>query len=208
MMAVTATALSAKKTDTVKPSEADCRKADYIFMEAIRQQALGNDDAYFSLVQRAHDLNPDDHAAAYYLGYDIMSIAGKDSTRFDYGYRLMKNYFDLNPSDYYSSYAYGAVNDHIGNINESLRVWNKLDSLYSAKTEVALRLANALFFTRDSAAVSRTIDVYNRIERAKGKSIPLSSRKIQSYLSTQDTCLLYTSPSPRDISGSRMPSCA
>lgn len=187
MMAVTATALSAKKTDTVKPSEADCRKADYIFMEAIRQQALGNDDAYFSLVQRAHDLNPDDHAAAYYLGYDIMSIAGKDSTRFDYGYRLMKNYFDLNPSDYYSSYAYGAVNDHIGNIDESLRVWNKLDSLYPAKTEVALRLANALFFTRDSAAVSRTIDVYNRIERAKGKSIPLSSRKIQSYLSTQDT---------------------
>lgn len=126
MMAVTATALSAKKTDTVKPSEADCRKADYIFMEAIRQQALGNDDAYFSLVQRAHDLNPDDHAAAYYLGYDIMSIAGKDSTRFDYGYRLMKNYFDLNPSDYYSSYAYGAVNDHIGNINESLRVWLSL----------------------------------------------------------------------------------
>lgn len=187
MMAVMATALSAKKPDHAKPSEADCRKADYIYMEAMRQQALGNDDASFYLMQRAHELNPDDDAIAYFFGYTLMGIAGQDSVRFESGHRLMKNYFDRNPADFYTSYTYGFVNERIGNIDESLRVWNKLDSLYPAKTEVALHLANALFLTHDSAAVSRTIDVYNRIERAKGKSIPLSSRKIQSYLSTQDT---------------------
>lgn len=187
MMAVMATAMSAKKPDHAKSSEADCRKADYIYMEAMRQQALGNADASFYLMQRAHELNPDDDAIAYFFGYTLMGIAGQDSVRFESGHRLMKNYFDRNPADFYTSYTYGFVNERIGNIDESLRVWNKLDSLYPAKTEVALHLANSLFLTHDSAAVSRTIDVYNRIERAKGKSIPISSCKIQSYLFTQDT---------------------
>lgn len=187
MMAVMATAMSAKKPDYAKPSEADCRKADYIYMEAMRQQALGNDDASFYLMQRAHELNPDDDAIAYFVGYTLMGIAGQDSVRFESGHRLMKNYFDRNPADFYTSYTYGFVNERIGNIDESLRVWNKLDSLYPAKTEVALHLANSLFLTHDSAAVSRTIDVYSRIESAKGKSIPISSCKIQSYLFTQDT---------------------
>lgn len=187
MMAVMATAMSAKKPDHAKPSESDCRKADYIYMEAMRQQALGNADASFYLMQRAHELNPDDDAIAYFVGYTLMGIAGQDSVRFESGHRLMKNYFDRNPADFYTSYTYGFVNERIGNIDESLRVWNKLDSLYPAKTEVALHLANSLFLTHDSAAVSRTIDVYNRIESAKGKSIPISSCKIQSYLFTQDT---------------------
>lgn len=187
MMAVMATAMSAKKPDHAKPSEADCRKADYIYMEAMRQQALGNADASFYLMQRAHELNPDDDAIAYFVGYTLMGIAGQDSVRFESGHRLMKNYFDRNPADFYTSYTYGFVNERIGNIDESLRVWNKLDSLYPAKTEVALHLANSLFLTHDSAAVSRTIDVYSRIESAKGKSIPISSCKIQSYLFTQDT---------------------
>ena len=171
----------------VSVSESDRRKADYIFMEATRQHAIGNDDAYYVLLNRVNELNPDDHSAGYYLGYYSVMIAGNDSTRFDSGYKLMKRHFDLAPEDYYPSYTFGAINDHVGNLDQSLIVWNKLDSLYPAKTEVALRLADALFLTRDSANMLRTIDVYNGIERSHGKSIPLSSRKIRSYLSTQDT---------------------
>lgn len=168
-------------------TDADRRKADYIFMEATRQHALGNEDAYYALLRRVNELNPDDHAAGYYLGYYTVMTSGSDSLRFEDGYRLMKRHFDLAPVDYYTSYTYGAINDHVGRNGEALRVWNVLDSLYPAKTEVALRLADALFQSRDSAAVRRTVDVYNRIERTQGKSIPLASRKIRSYLSTQDT---------------------
>lgn len=178
---------SGKPTRKDQPSDADRRKADYIFMEATRQHALGNDDSYYVLLKRVNELNPDDHAAAYYLGYYSVMTAGNDSTRFDEGYDMMKRHFDLAPSDYYSSYTYGVINDHLGLVDESLRVWNTLDSLYPAKTEVTLRLADALFHTGDSADMRRTIDVYNRIERTQGKSIPLASRKIRSYLSTQDT---------------------
>ena len=38
-----------------KPEGADRRKADYIFMEAQRQSAIGNTDAYNDLLRRAYD---------------------------------------------------------------------------------------------------------------------------------------------------------
>lgn len=34
------------------------RKADYYYMEAMRQNALGNKDAYYELLRRCHDLDP------------------------------------------------------------------------------------------------------------------------------------------------------
>ena len=39
-------------------SEASSRKADYVFMEAMRQNTIGNDDAYFELLAAAHRLHP------------------------------------------------------------------------------------------------------------------------------------------------------
>ena len=41
------------ETDTYTP---DQRKADYIFMGALKQNALNNEDAYFELMRRAYAL--------------------------------------------------------------------------------------------------------------------------------------------------------
>lgn len=173
--------------DKKKSNETNERKADYVFMEATRQHALGNDDAYYDLLRRAHEINPTDDAIGYYVGYYNVMLAKGDSTSFVDGYRLMQQHFDKAPEDYYSSYTYGAISDHVGNVEESLRVWMTLGTLFPDKTEVALRLADALTQSGDSTNVRRTINVYDGLEKKLGKSIPLSSRKIRSYLALQDT---------------------
>ena len=52
-----------------------------------------------------------------------------------------------------------------------------------------------------------TNDIYNFIEGTldKSESILIHSARGQSRASTVIACLLYTSPSPRDLSTSRMP---
>ena len=45
---------------TVRDTEADERKSDYIFMEGLRQHQAGNDDAYYELLRREFELNPGD----------------------------------------------------------------------------------------------------------------------------------------------------
>ena len=58
---------------------ADRRKADYIFMEAMRQNALGNDDAFFELLRRAHELDPSDTQPGMTLGYYYMALGQEDT---------------------------------------------------------------------------------------------------------------------------------
>lgn len=178
------------------------RKADYVFMEAQRQSALGNTDAYYDLLRRAYSLNPNDHTIGFYVGYFDLTTAGNDSTRFNNGYNLMKRHFDAQPDDYYNSFMYGTVNDRLRKSNESVHVWTVLDSLYPTKLEAAFKLADALSLRQDSLSLKKAIGIYERLETTKGKSIPLSSRKMRTFMATQDTMaviseakdLLATSP--------------
>lgn len=182
--------------------KSDIDKADYIFMEAQRQSALGNVDAYFDLLHRAHSLNPADHTIGFYAGYFDLTTAGNDSIRFAQGYELMKRHFNAQPDDYYNSFMYGTVNDRLRNADESVRVWSVLDSLYPSKLDPAFKLADALSLRQDSTSLRQAIGIYERLENTKGKSIALSSRKMRTYMATQDTAavigevekLLKTSP--------------
>ena len=170
-----------------KPEGADRRKADYIFMEAQRQSAIGNTDAYNDLLRRAYDLNPADHTTGFYVGYFDLTTAGNDSIRFKNGYELMQRHFNAEPSDYYNAFMYGTVNDRMGNLDESVRVWTLLDSIYPSKLEPAFKLADALSARRDSISLKKAIGIYDRIEQTKGKSIPITSRKMRTYMATLDT---------------------
>lgn len=182
--------------------KSDIDKADYIFMEAQRQSALGNVDAYFDLLHRAHSLNPADHTIGFYAGYFDLTTASNDSIRFAQGYELMKRHFNAQPDDYYNSFMYGTVNDRLRNADESVRVWSVLDSLYPSKLDPAFKLADALSLRQDSTSLRQAIGIYERLENTKGKSIALSSRKMRTYMATQDTAavigevekLLKTSP--------------
>lgn len=176
---------SHKKADW--SAEANRRKADYVYMEAMRQNALGNDDAYFELLTRARDLDRSDTEGSLYLGYYLMALGQTDSTMAAEGYAMMRDNFNAHPDNYYDAIFYGMVNNQLGNNRESIRVWQTLDSLNPSKPTVALKYAAALHESRDSANLRRAIQVLDRIERAEGPDIGLSSHKVASLIALNDT---------------------
>ena len=50
----------------VDTAAADARKADYVFMEAMRQHALENEDAYYDLLGRAYELDTTNSEVGFY----------------------------------------------------------------------------------------------------------------------------------------------
>ncbi len=168
-------------------ADAEKRKADYVFLEAQRQNAIEHEDAYYELLDRAYHLDRSNTDVASVLGYFKIVLSGNDSTLFKTGYEMLGHHFEEKPSDFYGSYLYGNVNDKLGFRKEALRVWATLDSLYPDKIEIAFKYAEALSASRDSADRAKAFDVYSRIERAEGKSLQVSSRKIRMYFSARDT---------------------
>ncbi len=171
--------------------EADELKADYLFMEALRHHEKDADDAYYDLLRRAYELDPSNTDVAFYLGYYSVMIAREDSVTFQRGYDMMKSHFDSKPEDFYCNFVYGSINDQLGRRDEALRVWSVMDSVFPTKPDVAYKLAEALVASQDSSNVAKSIDVYRRIEKAQGKNIPISTRKIRAYFVSQDTVSIF-----------------
>lgn len=169
---------------------ADRRKADYIFMEALRQKSLDNLDAYFELYRRAYELDTTSTSIGQDLGYYYMVLGGNDSTLARQGYEMMRRHFDAVPDDYYSAIFYGQINERIGNRDEALRVWQTLDSLYPGKPELSMRLAETLGDTNDSTDLRRTLDILNRIERSTGKNLAVTSQRVRTLLALKDTAAI------------------
>ena len=175
-----------RKTDSWQEG-ADAGKADYMFMEAMRQNALDNDDAFFELLDRSYALDSAETSSGSTLGYYYMALGQQDSLMARRGFDMMRRHFDAHPEDYYSSIFYGMVNNQLGNAAEAVRVWQILDSLNPSKPDVALRYADALQATFDTANLRRSIDVIARIQRAEGPDLGLTSHKIRAMLALRDT---------------------
>lgn len=179
-----------KKTDTGAVNS-DELKADYIYMEALRRHSADKEDAYYELLQRAHELNPDETDIEFYLGFYTALMAQNDTLMGKKGYDMMKRHFDKSPADFYNNRIYGTINDQLGNNREAIRVWRTLDSIYPNKIDVAFKLATSLAASRDSANLKEAIGIYEKLENRQGKSIPLTFRKIHAYLPSQDTVAIF-----------------
>ena len=167
------------------------RKADYVYMEAMRQNALENDDAYFELLRGSRDLDSTDTQPGLTLGYFYMALGQEDTLLAARGYEMMRRHFNAHPSDYYSSIFYGMVNSQLGNTDEAIRVWSALSRRYPEKPDVALKLAQSLQQSADSANLRRSVVVLDSIERAEGKDLGLTSAKIHAFMSLRDTAATY-----------------
>lgn len=165
----------------------DRRKADYVFMEALRHNAIEQEDAYYELLDYAYRLDNSNTDVASTLGYYKIVLSDNDSAMFSEGYRMLGSQFRAKPGDFYGSYLYGNVNDKLGFREEALHVWATLDSIYPDKVEIAFKYAEALSVSRDSADRAKALDVYSRIERSEGKNLQVSSRKIRMHFANRDT---------------------
>ena len=172
--------------------EARKRKADYIYMEALRQNAVDNEDAYYELMNRAYELDSTNSDVGFYVGYYKLAMSNKDSVLFHQGYNMMEKHFCSSPEDFYGSYLFGNVNEKLGMRKKALQVWAVLDSLFMDKTEIGMKYAESLAQSGDSANIKRAIDVYNRIEKAEGKNMTISTGKIRTHFIVRDTAAIIT----------------
>ncbi len=175
------------KPGKVARHDEDAAKADYIFLEALREKSQGHPDAAFELLRRANELNPSDRETGMELSYFLLSLAQNDTANAVKALELMRDYWEANPEDYYSGVRYGLLNDNLGLREEGLKVWNRLHEVHSDKIELTYRLADMLAQGGDAAERDRAIAIYDSIELAEGPNIPLSGKKIQIYLIENDT---------------------
>ena len=162
-------------------------KADYIFLEALRQRSQGNIDAAFELVKRAHQLNPKDKEIGLELSMYLLPMADGDSVETARGLELLRSYWDANPSDYESGIRYGIMSQRMLNRPEALRVWRTLHTLYPTRSDITNVLAQTLAEGGDNADRNRAIGLFDSLEVTEGPSIELSSKKMQLYLNENDT---------------------
>ncbi len=186
ILTIGALSVMAKSRSGSNPAE-DIRKADYIYLEALRAKSQGKNDAAYSLLQRARELNSDDKDIGVELSLYLLRLSQTDSTLIEESMALLRDYNEANPSDLYYGGRYAMINEQLLNRDEAIRTWERLHTYYPEHLEITYRYANALGQGGSDADRAKAIAVYDSVEVAEGKSIPISTKKIQLYFARQDT---------------------
>ena len=85
MALVAVAAAEARTSPSAWDDAARQRKSDYIFMEGMRRNAIGEQDSYYELLNRAHSLDTADTQTGFYVGYMQVLMANNDSALFSRG---------------------------------------------------------------------------------------------------------------------------
>lgn len=171
------------------PSPADVAKADYLYLEALREKSRDNLDAAYELLLRAHQLNPADRETGLELSgyYFMLASDPSDSLEVTEGMRLLRDYWLENPADYYTGVRYGLLAQRLLERPEVVKIWERLHESFPQKTEISFQLADVLSRGGSEADRSRALAIFDSIEAVEGPGPQLSSNKIQLYLSRKDT---------------------
>lgn len=152
------------------------RKADLYFMEGMRQRALGNEDAHFSLLNRAYELTPDKSGReAYEVGVRKLYFAlmSSDSVGSKNALSMVNDYFAAHPADVYAgSYL---ANHYVreGRLNEAVAIYEVMEK--HKPDNISLVGNHAELLTR-SERFDEAIELYKRLERSLGKNIATTQR--------------------------------
>lgn len=167
--------------------DTDKNKADYIFLESQRLKQQNKHDAYYELVKRAYELNPDDKYLGMEVGVNRMMLSDGDSTELEQGLSMLADYAYANPQDLYNSAKYASLADNLGHRKEALAMWDTLYRLNAERPEVGLKYADMLTATIDSANLDKALEIYNIIERSEGVMPLITGRKMQIHSIRRDT---------------------
>lgn len=160
------------------------RKAEYAFLEALRQRENDSIDAFFELLRYAHRLDPDNSVVAYYLGFCYVTSNKPSRELAEQGYNLMKRRFDIKPTDYDESLVFASVAGSLGHNDVAISTLDTLVTLFPDKLEVRSLLADAYARNRN---FDKAIATYDTLEILDGKSLAVSLRKINYYMALNDT---------------------
>lgn len=179
---------AAKPTAT---TDADRRKAEYLFMEAANAYTEARYDDYFMLLNRAAALDPSDPFIAGALAEIKLANSTSDSLTMEGAYRDLERRWLANPSDENNATVFASVAKSAGRIDDVIYVWETLDSLLPDRTDPAMNLASALVARGstkpDTSDINRALEIYNRLEKGLKGNVQLISRKINALAAKSDT---------------------
>lgn len=155
---------------------ASARKADYYFMEAMRQRALEREDLAHAMLARALELTPDKTGReAYEVGTRLMMMANTagDSLAFARAMELTDSYFRAHPSDVYAGSLLGSINVQTGKLDRALEIYNILEEVKPNNVSIAAAHADVLLALKrfDEAEA-----LYRRLEKTMGRNPALTQR--------------------------------
>ena len=172
------------------PSDADIKKAEYIFLEAANARADGRHDDYFMLLRRANALNPSDPYIAGALA-EVNLITDPDSAAINLAFEQLKERFEAAPLEAPYSSAYANIANYLGRTDDLIALWSKLDSLTPDRNDPAMYLASAYITkytkTLDTAAFNAASRIYDRLEAASGPTLPIIAQRVNAYTIRHDT---------------------
>ncbi|MEE0979818.1 MAG: tetratricopeptide repeat protein [Muribaculaceae bacterium] len=175
-------------SSSARVTEEQKRKADYIYMEAVKQNALSNSDAYYSMLKRVCEVNTEETSPFGDLGMLSLYLqSAEDSMAIRRGLDLMKAHYETHPDDYYSALRLATVLTKLGMVSEALDLWEKLNASFPTKDEVTFNYGNALMNSPKLENKQKAIEVFDNLEKAVGKSLTLTINKINTYFALSDT---------------------
>jgi tetratricopeptide (TPR) repeat protein len=188
---VTLTVCTARST---WDDEAAKRKADYVFLRACGANALDSIDTGSRLLDRAAMLNPTDVTISGEQALMTLSQESPDSVSMAKAYAQLNDLYNSNNADYHTGYMVGQLAGYLRDFDNEVRVWQTLDSVFPAKTDPAVNLANAYvkrYLTKnDTTDFVRAMTIFDRLESGTGKDIGLTSQKVRAYALRNDTAAI------------------
>ena len=168
-----------------KPSDADVRKSDYLFLEAVNARNSGRTAASLQLLDRAWQLNPDSTSAMGALhAFSVISATDGDSASWTRALPILDAYVRANPSDKYYGQIDAAYNRVLRNDSQrALDIYATLDSIYPTDYSISDIYARLL---EDARRYDKAVDLYRRLETSLGPSTALTSRIINVQLNMQN----------------------
>ena len=177
---------AASQKDNNRPSDADARKADYIFMEAMRYKDHDN-AAYYELVSRAHQLNPSDPYLAREQGMkELLEGGGTDSASIERAFELMTDYVRQNPEDTYTTLMYADVAMRADHALEAMDAFRNTYNANPSRPEVGMAFARFLL-ANGPDHYDEALSVYDSIMTRDGVSPEYVMAKIGVYAQRADT---------------------
>lgn len=181
----------ARTTPTAIPT-ADQAKADYYYLEALRQRAIDHHDAAYTLLLSAHQLNPADPAISRQIADYILRTDDPDTTQIRTALSLLTDYTRQNPDDYYENLRYALLTQEILPPDQTIATWQRLHNNHPDKTPVTYQLAQLLAATGDTLRRDQALRLLDTIAARQGNTTDLTTQKINIHLLYNDTLAALT----------------
>lgn len=185
------------------------RKADYIFLEALRHKAIGNSDAYYELAEEAYCINPTDkYLAMEHATRQLLLRSSKpneSSGVIDSSLAIIKDYVVANPSDLTATALLARLSTHYGRNKKAVEAWKIASENNPDRIEVSLNYIDALSALTDSTARETALSLLNQLESREGINPDFAMRRMRLYDQQNNTEAIKAeaqrllSSSPNDI---------